>query len=222
MQPQILELIDKKDTFEIIRDQIAAILVLESANQQTLASVAGKNPNDWKLNIYLERSNPWDKWIDVDSQTERTPIVNVWFDTDTFPTNAGNIKARQKCIATYNIDCYGLGFSSDEGLGHKAGDKDAAFEVQRAMRLVRNILMSAQYTFLGLRGTAWDRWIQSRSSFQPVLGDRPVQNVHGGRIVFSVSFNEFSFEYQGEDLELISAKIKRSPTDELFLRAEYP
>ena len=59
----ISELIDKQDNFEIVRDQIAAILVNEVASQMALATAEAKDPEDWNLQIFTERSNPWEKWL---------------------------------------------------------------------------------------------------------------------------------------------------------------
>ena len=72
-----LALIDRQDTFEIIRDQIAALLATEISNQQALASAAGKDPDLWKLRIYLERMNAWEAWLN--DQSDLSPLVNIWF-----------------------------------------------------------------------------------------------------------------------------------------------
>ena len=59
-----LPLIDKQDSFEIVRDQIAAILKTEITSQIALATTAGKpNPDDWKLRIFSERANPWEQFL---------------------------------------------------------------------------------------------------------------------------------------------------------------
>ena len=100
------------------------------------------------------------------------PIVNVWFDTLTYDGAASNIVERQKIEATYNIDCYGYGVSVEDGSGHMPGDQTASLECQRALRLVRRILMSAHYVYLGLRGVVWKRWPQSVSMLQPQIDDR--------------------------------------------------
>ena len=48
-----LPLIDKLDTFEIVRDEIAAILATEIASQEALA--AGEpDPTLWRLRVFLE------------------------------------------------------------------------------------------------------------------------------------------------------------------------
>lgn len=213
-------LIDKQDTFEIVRDQIGAILVTEVANQMALATAAAKDPDDWKLRVFLERSNPWEQFLN--DPTDLSPLVNVWFDNSSFDPAASNISERQKCEATYNIDCIGYGQSADEpGGGHIPGDRQAAFESQRALRLVRNILMAATYTYLGLRGAVWSRWPQSITVFQPQIDTQTVGQVLGARLALRVVFNEFSPQVTPETLELVSVDIKRSSDNQLLLTADY-
>ena len=216
----IAELIDKQDNSEIVRDQIAAILATEVANQQALAIADGKDPADYKLRIYTERSNPWEAFLN--DQTDRSPIVNVWFDSSNFDKGASNIVERQKTEATFNIDCIGFGMSEDvPGGGHKAGDKEAALEVQRAIRLVRNILMAAEYTYLGMQGVVWQRWPQSITSFQPQIDGRQIQQIVGARLAFNVVFNEFSPQVPAVTLELVSAEVSRSEDGEVIVNADY-
>jgi hypothetical protein len=213
-------LIDKQDNFEVIRDQIAAILVLESNNQQALAVSEGKDSNLWKLRVFNERYNPWEQFLNTN--TDRSPLVNVWYDTSNFDGSASNIVERQKAEAIYNIDCYGYGISSDDGAtGHNPGDRDAAFEVQRALRLVRNILMSSTYTYLGLRGLVWQRWPQSISVFQPNLDAQQVQKIVGARLELRVMFNEFSPQYVPETLEYLSVDVFRNEDGQLIAEADF-
>jgi hypothetical protein len=212
--PALLELIDKRDNVEIIRDQIAAILKVELTNQEVLA------PAQAQPRVFVERSNPWGEFIDAPAASQS--IINVWHDSSNFDASASNIVERQKCAATYNIDCYGYAASSADGAGHTPGDQAAAFECQRAVRMARNILMSAHYTYLGLRGLVWKRWPQTISMFQPQLDNRAAQRVVGGRLAFQVSFNEFSPQVTGELLELVSTEVLRAETGELYLRADYP
>lgn len=216
----IAELIDKQDNFEVIRDQIAAILATEVANQMALATAGGKDPDDWKLRIFSERSNPWEQLLN--QQSDRSPIVNVWFDNSNFDPAASNISERQKTEGVFNIDCYGYGISSDEvGGGHNPGDKEAAFEVHKALRLVRNILMAAEYTYLGLRGVVWQRWPQSITVFQPQLDGRQMQQIVGARLAFRVVFNEFSPQVVPETLELVSVDVTRTEDGEIVVEADY-
>lgn len=216
----IQTLIDKEDNSEIIRDQIAAILLTETASQQALAVTAGKDPNDWKLRIFTERSNPWEYFQDEDA--DLTPIVNVWYNNSDFDKKSSNVIERQNSNSVYNIDIYAMGISENiAGGGHTPGDKDASLRAQKAIRLVRNILMSSIYTYLGLRGVVWGRWPQSINMFQPQLDGKQAQQVIGARIAMSVSFNEFSPQYVPETLELLSVDVNRSETGELYFSADY-
>ena len=218
-------LIDKQDNFEIIRDQIAAILAIETASQQSLAETANKeNSGLWKFRPFTERANPIEEWRDIDtsSDIDESPIVNVWYDNGSFPMNKGNVVERQAHEAVYNIDCYGLGISKNNpGGGHILGDKEAALEAQRAVRLVRNVLMAAEYTYLGLQGLVWRRWPQSITVFQPQIDGRTVQHIVGARISLNVGFNELSPQVTPETLELLTVGVKRTEDGEIVLETDY-
>ena len=213
-------LIDKQDNFEIVRDQIAAILVSEVAAQMVLASAAAKNPDDWKLRIFSERSNPWEQWLN--DQSDTSPIVNIWFDNTSYDEKSSNVMERQTTNGIYNIDCYGFGLSADVPAGgHTPGDREAAFEAQRAFRLVRNILMSDQYVYLGLRGLVGQRWPQAGTSFQPQLDGRAMQQIFATRFALRVSFNEFAPQITPEALEFLSIDVLRTEDGEIVLEADY-
>jgi len=215
----ITTLIDKQDSFEIIRDQIAAILKTESLNQMQIAGTEGKDPQGWALRVYTERSNPWEQVLN--DPTDNTPIVNVWFSDSTFDPSTSNISERQASESTFNIDCYGIGVSRDDGDGHIPGDKEAAFETQRTIRLVRNILMASEYTYLALRGLVWQRWPQSVTVFQPQSDSTTVQQVVGSRLTMRVKFNEFSPQYEHQTLELLSTTMTRAGDGQIVVAAEY-
>ena len=216
-------LIEKQDTVEIVRDQIAAILATEVASQKSLATSGGKDPRSWDLRIFSERSNPWAEYIDpADDQLDATPIVNVSLDAVNFDASASNAIERQKATATYNIDCYGYGIAEDDPAGgHHLGDARAAMESHRAVRLVRNILMAGEYTYLGLRGTVWRRWPRSVTVFQPTLDGRQIQQIVASRIAFDVDFSEFSPQVATETLELLAVTVFREETGEVYLNADF-
>lgn len=211
-------LIDKQDSAEIVRDQIAALLKLESVSQMALAVAENKDPEPWRLRVYQERSNPWE----VLNEDDRAPIVNVWWDSSTFDGAASNILERQKASATINVDCYGYGRSADRPAGgHTAGDQDAAEAVQRAVRLCRNILMAATYTYLGLRGLVWKRWPESISIFQPQQDNQNHSQVVGARLAMRVDFNEFSPQVTPVELELLSVQVLKNDDGLLLVQADY-
>lgn len=213
-------LIDKEDGFEIVRDQIAAIIKLEAINQVAKATAAAKpDPTLWALNVFLERSDAFEKGLN--SQTDKVPIVNVWYDNGRFPEGRGNVVEKQEHEAIYNIDCYGLGISEADGAGHKPGDREAALEVQRVVRLVRNILMASLNTYLQLQGTVGQRWIQSITVFQPQIENRAIQKVVGARIALRVRLLELSPQVTPETLELLTVDVLRTEDGEIVLEADY-
>jgi len=216
----ISELIDKQDGFEIIRDKIATILAAEIASQKALASGEGKDPDLWDVRIFTERSDAWQVWLN--DQSNMSPICNVWYDGSDFPKNTGNVVKNQKSDGLFNIDLYGYGQSSDDATGgHNPGDKEAAFALHRAIRLVRNILMAAIYTYLELRGTVWRRWISSIKIFQPEFNGKAIQNVIAARIAFEVEFSEFSPQVEAETLEYISTTMRRQEDGEIVLEVDF-
>jgi hypothetical protein len=227
MVAQIETLIDKVDNVELIRDQIAAIILVEQARQQELAAAAdpAKDPELWRLRVFLERANPWDEFPS-DPQDgvafDAAPLVNVWWANSDDGEHTSNVVERQRVTATFHIDCYGYGVSRETEAGHDSGDETAALEAQRAARLVRNILMSAHYTYLGMRGVVARRWRASAQSFQPAIDSRPVAHVSAVRQSFQVTFNEFSPQHVPVPLALISVAVKRIDTGELLFTADYP
>src|SRR5688500_17558093 len=107
---RIAKLIEKTDSFETLRDEIAAILAVESAQQQALALAAGENPLLWTLRVYTERSAPWAAFPDVGEAVpvyETTPVVNVSCDSSNYERSGSNVFDNQKTVGTFNIDCYG-------------------------------------------------------------------------------------------------------------------
>lgn len=222
------ELIDKQDNFELVRDQIAAILAVETLSQQAKALAAGKNAALWAFKVYSEASNPIADYIDAPEQLAVMPIVNVTNNQGTFDYAASDTIERQKADATFYIDCYGYGVSADSGnplTGHTPGDRAASLEAQRVYRLVRNIIMAGAYTYLAFpRGgnqVVWGRRIQGWEVFQPEMDERPIEHVMGVRATLQVTFNEFSPQVQGEPLEIIAATVKRAGDGLILLDAQY-
>ena len=228
MPAKITELIDKFDNLELVRDQIGAILLVESASQQAKAQQAGKDPNKWKLRVFTERSNSWSEFQERPDpggtptiENNTTPIVNVWFDRTAIDPKKSNVVEKQQYDGTFNIDCYGYGISTGTSTGgHDPGDARSAIEAQRAARLVRNILMAGHYVTLAMRGLVGYRMVMGIQSFQPQLDDRPVQHIVGCRVVLGVDFQELSPQVQGEPLELISIEVTRLETGQLLLDTE--
>lgn len=215
MTALINTLIDKRDTYEIVRDKVALILAEESANQQQLATDAGKDPALWKLRVYIERTNPWEflRTNDGAAPGDRSPVVCVWFDNSNMDARASQTIDRQQMDATINIDVYGIGVTEllAGGAGHKPGDENAALEVQRGARLVRNILMADSYVVLGLPralGLVGQRQISTIQSFQPEFGNQNAQQLAGLRLSLQVKTSELAPQTEAVILEEINAIVR--------------
>ena len=216
----ITSLIEKKDTFQIVRDQIAAILKLNVTNQMSLAAASGKDETLWDLRVFSERNNPWEEFQDAEGP--KPPIVNVWYDSSDFDDAGSSSVNNQKTNAMYNVDIYACGVSAETAEGHSSGDESAALTLHNAACLVRNILMAGVYTYLGLRGTVWGRKVTAVNIFQPSADNATVQNIIGARISFRVTFTEESPQVDSVLLEAIAIQVDRAENGEILVQMEYP
>lgn len=212
----ISTLIDKQDTFEIIRDKIAQILADESASQVQKAIDAGKpDPTQWELRVYTERSTPWE------GDETKALIVNVWFDTASPNDPASGVVERQEMRGVFNIDVVAFGVSAPNGAGHTSGDEQATRQAQRGLVLVRNILMSSFYTYLDLRGLVGQRWPTRMESYQPQLNTKPGVHTAGARLELSVRYNEFAPQYEPATLDELAVGITRAEDGQVLANVEF-
>jgi hypothetical protein len=206
------------DGFEIVRDRIAEILALETASQQALAAAAGYDPDDWKFLVYAERIDPWELYRDG---ADKTPIVNVWYDSSTFDKPTSNSITRQAAKSQYNVDCYTWAPSRATVDGHAPGDESSAKGVHKVGRLIRRFLMHPKYRRLGFSNDGepvWSRWVSDLTPFQPQSGNPAVQNVMGLRVALEVHHNETIDLEEPPTLELINIKVYHEPDG--LVRAE--
>ena len=217
----IIPLVTDMDGFEIVRDRIAEILALETASQQALAAAAGYDPNDWKFLVYAERIDPWERYRDG---ADKTPIVNVWYDSDVFDKSTSNNTTRQTTTSQFNIDCYAWAPSRQTVDGHAPGDESAAMLAHKIGRFVRKFLMHPKYRRLGFTNAGdpvWYRWVSNRTAFQPQSGNPAVQNVMGLRVALEVRHNETVELEEPETLELINIKFYHEPDGQVVAEIEH-
>jgi hypothetical protein len=219
MTAQIPTLIDKLDTVEIVRNIIATILLEESAQQQELAAQAAQDSNLWKLRVFTERTNPWAEWIAAPDQEsiDATPIVAVNFVRETFDKSKSDLFSRQQADAQFHLDVFGYGISTATETGHTPGDEKASLEAHRAVRLVRNILMSPYYVELGYPSLVGERFVESAERFPPEDSEQFFPNVVGIRITLGVNLVETVGQITGEDCESFFITIERQETGETYL-----
>lgn len=225
MPNPITVLIQDRDSFEIVRDQVAQILADESANQMQLATDAGLDPTEWQLNVYRERSIPWDL---LDSEATQAHSVNVWFDSANVDESAADPTNRQTFIGTINIDVvFGSAALKLPGDGYVPADQAAALGANRITRLVRNILMSDTYTYLNLRQkdaplvAVGKRWIRSMNTFQPQLDNQTAQHIVGMRLELSVRYSEFSPQYVAQTLQTLDCTVQEDAQGRVLAGAQF-
>lgn len=204
--------INKLDSFEIVRDQIAAILFLELENQKAIAGRAQIDPARFDMKVYKERSNPWDLF----DEGENKPIINVWFSNSDFDYTNSSTVDKQKTTAIFNIDCIATAVSQETADGQTLGDEMASLEVQRVAKVIRNILMSDTNTYLQLRGLVWSRRVLSLNIFQPSAENGMMQNLCAARLVLQATFSEFSPQYEPQELEILSVTVHNCDGQILF------
>lgn len=213
MVETVQTLIDKTDTQELVRDQIAVILAENVVAQMALAVTAGKDPELWNLTIYTERFQPLENALNITSASSgpTTPIVNVYFDSSDDMLASSNFVDRQQKKGTYRIDVYGFGIAQEDGAGGQIpGDFQASINCQRAARLVRNIIMASINTHLQLKGVVANRYFRDMTQMRPNIGENPVQEVIAMRMALDVTFNEFSPQYDAGILEKVVVDINQS------------
>ncbi|MFW6031051.1 MAG: hypothetical protein ACOC9T_00550 [Myxococcota bacterium] len=220
MSAKIRELVDKVDNVELLRDEVAAILAVESESQRALAAANDGDPEKWRVRVFTERARPFE-FLDAPDGAVTAPIVNVAIDNMNYDESGSDVFHRQKTRAVYHIDCYGNGRSSETPGGHEAADEIAAKNCQRGVRLVRNFLMAAEWRYLGHRGLVWQRWIDSVQFFQVPTDQQMVEAIVAARIQFAVTFNEFSPQYQPETLEILAGQVLRAETGEVYFNAHF-
>lgn len=224
-------LIDKRDNLEIVRDQVATILMLELQNQQQKALDAGRDPQEWRLRVFTERANCWGEFSSDDSGDDDTgapafdptPIVSILAHKVKYDRARSLPVVEQTADAVYEIGIYGCGVARTSAQGQVTAEREAADEVLRAYRLVRNILMSGHAANFALAGVVGDHWLEE---FE-VMGqpnedlDKPkFERVAAGRLLLSVAFLEFAPQFVGQPLDTLSAGVKRRETGELYFTAK--
>lgn len=230
MPAQITTLIDWLDGYEIARDEVAAILAVESAGQVAIATTASHpNPELWQLDVYTERDLAIEKWLQATPGTFYPPIVNVWLESVDFPKKTSTVRG-ERSRPVINIDCYGLGFTqAAAGGGHLPGDEDASRACQRATRQVRNILEAEHYTYLGSPqekqspGNQWcfGREVTDIKWFQPQLEKKAAQRIVGARVQLEVRAKVQVPTVVAQNINFIHAEIRRDTDNKLLVQGDY-
>lgn len=200
MQAQIQTLLSKKDNVEKIRDAIALILKTELSNQYALAKAAGiESVEDFAIGVYLEAARPWEL-TENEAGGNPFPLVNILLnETHRAEGKAGSAIGRKRYTASFSIDCYACGNTESDG----DDARQATLKAWRIACIVRSILMSGFYAYLGMRGVVLERDMPGIKTGIPGNLAESAAAVTVARMDFSVSFYEDSPQGDGAELEEI-------------------
>ena len=198
--PEITSFIDSPDVIEKVQRQIAYILKGETSNQYILAGYYKLiDKSIYNMRIYVENARPYD----FENDPPKTPFVNILLSKTSSSSNAR--MGQQKMKAVFFIDCIAFGNDAGEGWDKKA----AAVRAWKAARIVRRIVMSDQYVYLGMRGTVGSRNVVSMEAAVPENGGDAVTTVLV-RITLEIEYLECAESTIGEILEGIDFDIDMS------------
>ena len=214
MQAQIQTLLNGKDNIEKIRDAIALILKNELSNQYALAETAGiESLEDFNIGVYLESARPWEL-TENEVGGNPFPLVNILLnEMRRVEGKAGSAIGRKRYTASFSIDCYACGNTGSDG----DDTRQAALKAWRIACIVRSILMSGFYAYLGMRGVVLERDMPGIKTGIPSNLAESAAAVTVARIDFSVSFYEDAPQGDGAELEEIQFEAV-GKTGEVLIR----
>jgi hypothetical protein len=198
-EPQIYELISEPDNVEKIRNHIAYIIKGETENQYTIAREEGApNAEDYNFRVFVENARPYDN----EGEPPIEPLINIMLQK-TEPAEGNPRMGPQKYKATFIIDCIAYG---NDG-GEDWDDRAAGARAWKTARVIRAILMSEQYLYLGLRGIIGGRAIKSIETGAPEMGGDAL-TVVTARIILEAQLLERSIGASGPIIEEINFTIE--------------
>jgi hypothetical protein len=198
-EPKIYELISEPDNVEKIRNHIAFIIKGEAQSQYTIAQEQGEpDADDYNFRVFIENARPYD----TGEEAAVEPLINIMLQkTETVDGNPR--MGPQKYKATFIIDC--IAFGNDAG--EERDDCAAAARAWKAARVIRRILMSEQYLYLGLRGVIGGRLIKSIETGVPENGGAAF-TIITARITLDVQFIEQAIGTTGPIIEEIHFTVE--------------
>jgi hypothetical protein len=205
--PQITELISEPDNIERIRDHIGGFIKGEAINQFNLAREAGRaDVADFAFRVFIENARPYE----IEDGLCENPIINIML-SKAVAMEANARIGNQKEKAIFIIDCIAFG---NDGAG-AWDDKSAARRAWKAARIIRRILTSEQYAYLGLRGVVGSRVVSAIETGTPAM-DAAAIAVVTARITLDVQFMEIAINAPGPIIQGIDFTVDPS-SGEVFI-----
>jgi hypothetical protein len=164
----------------------------------SLFKFAGLRTYDYNFRVFIENAHPYD----TNDEPALEPIVNIMLQK-AGPVDGNARMGQQKEKAVFIIDCIVFGISGSDEWNEKA----AAYRAWKAVRILRRILMSEQYLYLGLRGIVGGRLVTSIETGVPENGG-DAHSVVMARMTLEVQFLERSIGTTGPIIEEINFTIE--------------
>lgn len=197
--PAYTKLQSEPDNIEVIREQIAALLVLDLKEQYRLAKEAeDPNKKDYDVSVFVEKDNPIQF---VEKAENPFPLVNVSLESAEQAGSTATVN-RQSMTATFYVDVYATGNADSlEDKGMKASMK-----AWKTARLVRRILRAETNTYLRLRGIVGGVSLSFQSG-EPADVQSAIR-VKMVRVTAKVDYTENVEITSGPGIEVISMTVK--------------
>jgi len=209
MENKIKFLLEKPDNVELIRDQLCAILKVETTAQHELAK--GKpDEADYRIGIWKDKTRPWS--LTEDSEKKKPfPLVNVQLRGFKLDIPGGGQFGQKKYSATFHLDCYAHGdFDTEE-----PDDTDSAVKAWKIGRVIRNIITSEHHAYLGLRGTVREYKITEGTTGDPRNEEQSAQSVTICRLILTVDYYEDAPQVEGVEFKEYNF-VTSSPNGEVL------
>lgn len=197
--PAYTTLQSEPDNIEVIREQIAALLVLDLEEQYRLAKEAeDPNKKDYDVSVFVEKDNPIQF---VEKAENPFPLVNVSLESAEQAGSTATVN-KQSMTATFYVDVYATGNTDSlEDKGMKASMK-----AWKTARLVRRILRAETNTYLRLRGIVGGVSLSFQSG-EPADVQSAIR-VKMVRVTAKVDYTENVEITSGPGIEVISMTVK--------------
>lgn len=167
--PALITNIIPQRGFELVREAIGTILLLELEEQKSLQNL----PEE--INIFQERMRP--------IQADEKLYLNILVDSN---TNAGKTASGKQGTTIYFIDIHTTGTASDE----LSGDKDSGDRLHKFIGMIDYILSSDHYKTLGFApGLIAGCQVESFATSEPIQKEDSGYT-RMGRISFSVKIQD--------------------------------
>jgi hypothetical protein len=165
-----------------------------------------KDAEDYNFRVFIENARPYD----TEGEPPVTPLLNIMLQKAA-PMDGNPRIGAQKEKAVFVIDCIAFGNDGGEAWNEKV----AAARAWKAARVIRRIIMSEQYAYLGSRGVIGSRNITSIETGVPENGGAALSIVTA-RIILEVQFMECAISAPGTILEAINFTLDPSSGEVLI------